>query len=39
MGYGDLNEVLDKEESFLSNSSIDQQDFDLLLNDNFFDQM
>jgi hypothetical protein len=39
MGFGDLNEVLDKDDEFLSKSSLTQDDFGLLENDKFFEEM
>jgi hypothetical protein len=38
MGYGDL-ECLDKDEDFLSKSSLSDQDFELLMKDDFFDEV
>lgn len=37
LGLGELNEVISKDDDFLSESSVSYKDFELLHNDNFFD--
>jgi hypothetical protein len=39
LGFGNLNEVLSQDDDFLSQSSVSQKDFEILLNDNFFDHV
>ena len=37
MGYGHLHEVINQDEDFLSQSSVFDDDFELLMKDDFFD--
>ena len=39
MGFGDIVEEIEKEDDFLSSSSFTQDDFDLLHNENFFEEI